>query len=144
MPPTLIPHLTLSVHLWLALHAYRKSPAGAEMTNAVAIHLEAAYGVLSGLLPSSEGGTAGERSPKAKRISGTGSGTKVKKSGGRTAKKGTGLPAATATARSSKKAAAVNTVTPLPRTRKGNSSSKFPRSLMHIMITFEQRWSQSP
>ncbi|KIK92250.1 hypothetical protein PAXRUDRAFT_830139 [Paxillus rubicundulus Ve08.2h10] len=116
-PPALIPHLTLSVHLWLALHAYRRSPAGTEMTNAVAIHLEAAYGVLSGLLPSSEGGATVEGNPKAKRVSDTGSGTKVKKSGGRTAKKGTGVPAATAIA-SSKKAAMVNTVTPRPRTRK--------------------------
>ncbi|KAF8842467.1 hypothetical protein BDN67DRAFT_965802 [Paxillus ammoniavirescens] len=116
--PALIPRLMLSVHLWLALHAYRRSPAGTEMTSAVAVHLEAAYGVLSGLLPSSDGGGVGERSPKAKRVSGTGSGTKVKKSVGRAAKKGTGLPAASATARSSKKAAAVNTVTPRPRGRK--------------------------
>ncbi|KAF9225675.1 hypothetical protein BS17DRAFT_749997 [Gyrodon lividus] len=110
----LIPQLTLSAHLWLALHAYRRSPSGTEMTNAVATHVEAAHGYLSSLLPRSEGGAAGEASPKAKKASDTGSRTKVKKSGSGTAKK-KGLPAAAATIKNSRKAAVVNIVAPHPR-----------------------------
>ncbi|KAF9233396.1 peptidase family C50-domain-containing protein [Melanogaster broomeanus] len=113
--PILIPQLRIPAHLWLALHAYRRSPSGTEMTNAVAIHVEAVCGVLTSLLPRSESGAAGAGSPKAKRVSGTGPGTKVTKSSSGTVKKGKGRPAAAATTSGPKKAAAVNTVTPRHR-----------------------------
>jgi len=62
--------------MWLALHTYRRSPAGVEMMHAVVTHFEAAYNALSGLFP---GETIMEVSPKGKQI-GAGSGTKDKKS----------------------------------------------------------------
>lgn len=59
--------------MWLALHAYRRSPAGAEMMNAVAMRVEAAYNVLSGLLP---GKAISEATPKGKTVC-AGAGTKA-------------------------------------------------------------------
>ena len=52
--------------MWMALHAYRRSPAGAEMMHSVATHIEAAYNVLGGLLPGSEGDAALEANPRGK------------------------------------------------------------------------------
>ncbi|KAG9309980.1 peptidase family C50-domain-containing protein [Chiua virens] len=63
---TLVPQLKLGTHMWLALHGYRRSPPGAEIMNTVGMHVEAAYNVLSGLLPGSEKTTALEASPKGK------------------------------------------------------------------------------
>ena len=70
---SLVPQLKLGAYMWSALHAYRRSPAGAEMIHAVATHVEAAYNVLGGLLP---GKAITEASPKGKPSS-AGSGTKA-------------------------------------------------------------------
>jgi separase len=78
---SLVPQLKLGAHMWSALHAYRRSPAGAEMIHAVATHVEAAYNVLGGLLP---GKAATEASPKGK----PGSGTKATRSTNGAPKKG--------------------------------------------------------
>jgi len=72
---SLVFQLKVGAHMWLALHAYRRSPAGAEMMHAVATHVEAAYNVLGGLFP---GKTVTEASPKGKQA-GANSGTKAKK-----------------------------------------------------------------
>ncbi|KAH0826731.1 cysteine peptidase C50 [Lanmaoa asiatica] len=96
---SLVPQLKLGAHMWLALHAYRRSPVGAEMMNAVAMHVEAAYSVLSGLLP---GKPVADASPKGKPV-GAGSGTKATKSINGVSKRGrSGVDVA---AKNSKKAA---------------------------------------
>ncbi|KIJ59919.1 hypothetical protein HYDPIDRAFT_32659 [Hydnomerulius pinastri MD-312] len=108
----LIPQLTFSVHLWMALHAYRRSSSGTNMASAVAVQIEGACQVLNAFLPGPSSGAAGEASPKTKRAGGSGSGAKVTKSSARTVKKG--RSAGGAASKSSRKAA-VNTVTPRPR-----------------------------
>ena len=81
---SLVPQLKLGAYMWSALHAYRRSPAGAEMIHAVATHVEAAYNVLGGLLP---GKAITEVSPKGKPSS-TGSGTMATRSTNGAPKKG--------------------------------------------------------
>lgn len=99
---SLVPQLTLSANMWLALDAYRRSPAGAEMMNAVAMHVEAAYNVLSGLLSGSESKAVLEASPKGK-SAGAGSGTKAPRAINGASKKG--RSAVDGTAKSGKKTA---------------------------------------
>ena len=68
---SLVFQLKVGVHMWLALHAYRQSPAGAEMMHTVVMHVEAAYNVLGGLFPRKP---IMEASPKGKQA-GASSGT---------------------------------------------------------------------
>ena len=107
---SLIPQLKLGAHMWLALHAYRRSPAGAEMMHAVATHVEAAYNVLGGLLP---GKAVMEASPKGK-PTGVGSGTKATRSTNGAPKKG--RPGVDVVGKNPKKAVVGAGKSQLPRT----------------------------
>ena len=100
----LVVQLRLSAHMWMALHAYRRSPAGAEMMNAVATHVEAAYAVLCGLLPGSEGKVGLEASPKGK-LPGASAGSKSRGAVNGVAKRAKGRPAVESAAKGGKKTA---------------------------------------
>ncbi|KAF8556865.1 hypothetical protein OG21DRAFT_1495257 [Imleria badia] len=80
----LVPQLKLGAHMWLALHAYRRSPAGAEMMQAVATHVEAAFSVLDDFL---HGKTLAYASPRGK-PPGAGSGNKPTRTTNGASKKG--------------------------------------------------------
>ncbi|KAI9568353.1 hypothetical protein HD554DRAFT_2172437 [Boletus coccyginus] len=72
---SLVFQLKVGAHMWMALHTYRRLPAGAGITRVVAMHVEAAYYVLGGLFP---GKPAMEASPKGK-LADASSGAKAKK-----------------------------------------------------------------
>ncbi|KAI6000295.1 peptidase family C50-domain-containing protein [Pisolithus orientalis] len=78
---SLMPKYTLSAHLWLALHSYRRLPAGSEMTSAVTTHIERACEVLLSLLNNTEG-VLGDGSSNPKRFNGDAS-TRANRGGSR-------------------------------------------------------------
>lgn len=79
-----VPHLKLGAYMWLALHAYRRAPAGAEMMQAVGTHVEAAYNVLDEFL---RGKPVTHVSPRGK-PAGAGSRSKSTRSTNGASKKG--------------------------------------------------------
>ena len=82
---SLVPQLKLSTHMWMALHAYRRSPAGAEMMHAVAKHVEGACDVLDDFLYQ-RSLSCTNVSPRGKTA--TGSGPKATRSASRPLKRG--------------------------------------------------------
>ena len=102
----LVPEYHLRAHLWLALHAYRRLPAGPDMIAAVAVHIEKACDALASLLPGFER-VSGENSPHVKKAKATA--TRATKT--RSGKKGS---TETTKSRGTRKAP-VNPVTPRPK-----------------------------
>ncbi|KAF8139773.1 peptidase family C50-domain-containing protein [Boletus edulis] len=73
---SLVPQLKLSTHMWMALHAYHRLPAGVEMMHAVATYVEEACSVLDTSL---YGKTVASASPRRK-LAGASSGAKTTRS----------------------------------------------------------------
>ncbi|KAH7890369.1 peptidase family C50-domain-containing protein [Phlebopus sp. FC_14] len=114
---SLIAQYSLSVHLWLALYAYRHSTT--TMLTAVTAHVGHACRVLGGLLPSVESRSASNGDPSIKRASETKMKTSVMKKG---------RPAARATAKAATITGKTVQATRPSRSRKGNLLHSIKRS----------------